>query len=411
MRRLTVGLAVAAIYCAPWIFGEHSYCAYAEAPVNPAFAAAQTKAQEEYQKVEDAFMTDQMDDVTKLASQAARQTQYLTPAQRDNLAFMRKEAPNIRPKWWPSVKSTTPVSFRASMWGKTFPANYQPSSGTLGVQYPVDYDPKTNRLIIVVSWRPNFIDNPKPLGGWLAKRMDMRQADFAQCTAWHELGHNYISLHLPAEDAIELYVNYGALFSCVQEFYADLTALRHASPKAVRTMMMFRLDDLYNPSDSESHSRGATHGTGSLMLSEFLAHPDAWPMVHFPPEVPADQIEINTLKYIYEHFDLKWSLAEYKLLHDFIDGWVKKNGDAVLRSKGLVKLPNGLEYHVMEPDDRDWQTKRDAWVADKLAELIKSGRADKPLTAEQKEKEKEDRPVIIGMRTGKHYFTGIDIPD
>ncbi|MFA7235720.1 MAG: hypothetical protein WC058_02555 [Phycisphaeraceae bacterium] len=410
MRRLTVGLAVIAIYCAPWIFGEHSYCAYAQTPVNPAFAAAQAKAQEEYQKVEDAFMSDQMDDITKLAGQAARQTQYLTPAQRDNLAFMRKEAPSIRPKWWPSVKSTTPVSFRAGMWGKSFMANYMPSEG-LGFQIPVDYDPQTNRLKFIVTWRPNFIDNPKPIEGWLAKRMDMRQADLGQCIAWHELGHNYISLHLPTEQAIELYSNYGQLFSTVQEFYADLTALRHASPKAVRTTMMFRLEELYDMSDSEPHCRGAALGTGTLMLCEFLTRPDAWPMIHFPPEVPASNVEVDTLQYIYEHFDPKWSLAEYKQLRDYIDGWVKKNGDAVLRSKGLVKLPNGLEYHAMEPDDRDWQAKRNAWITEKLNGIIKNGRADKPLTAEQKKQEKDDRPVMIGMRTGKHYFMGIVIPD
>jgi hypothetical protein len=286
----------------------------------------------------------------------------------------------------------------------------------MGLQAPIGVDPRTGRLLVIVSWRPAFVDSPKPLKGWLAEAHGLTQADLAEVIVWHELGHNYVTLNLSLRDAIELYSNHRMLFEHVQEFYADLTSLRHASPRACRMALMTRLSELYRYNEREPHTRAA-HGLGSLMLSEWLANPDDWPMVHFPPEVPEEHIERETIKYIYEHFDPKWSPAEYFALCRFIDRWVRTSGNRVLRGRGEVRLANRLEMKLMVGDDRDLQSKRDEWVAERLAKIIADGRAD-PKPEEENEKPGQVVRIIRNSRGGtivvrttdETHWDGIRIP-
>lgn len=402
---------------AGWTWGELSVTAFAQNEQTPAAtteAAPAAPAPElpvDYVKAVEAFMAGDGKNMTELVATALRTGgRALTPEHRRLLTEMRREAPAFDPTWWPSVRSSSNVSFKADMWKKRFTANYMPSE-TLGVQAPVGIDPATNRLQVIVSWRPSMVDSPKPLEGWLAKSHGMTQANLAEVIVWHELGHNYITLHLPIPQVMDLYQNHGMLYSHVQEFYADLTALRHCAPPAARTTLMFRLRELYDYHDSEPHTRAA-HGLAALMLVEWMQNPDKWPMIHFPPTVPQTNVELETIKYVYEHMDPKWSVEEYFGLHDFIDKWVVRNGDRVLKGRGQIRLPNNLQMMIMVSDDREDQAKRDQWIATRLQEIIKAGRADKPVEPEKKE-------TVVIMRDGKrieieressNYWDGIEIP-
>jgi hypothetical protein len=368
------------------LFGQHSVTAYAETP-------------ESYQKAAEAFMHGQAEELGDLISLAQGDARELTPEQRKALVEMRRASVKMKPRWWDRTRSTSNVSFKADMWGRAFSANYIPSD-ILGMQAPIGV--RNNRLVVVVTWRPAFIDNPKPLEGWLAEKHGLTQGDLGEVIVWHELGHNYITLNLHVRQALELYRNHEMLFHHVQEFYADLTALRHASPKAARTTLMFRTRELSSYDEREAHTRAA-HGLGALMLSEWLENPEKWPMVHFPPKVPATNVELETLKYVYQHFDPEWSPEEYFAMQDFIDRWVRRNGDRVLKGKGHIRLPNRQEMMLVASDDREMQPKRDAWVAERLAKLIEDGRADKP--------EKQEEPDLLRAELMEHgYWDGIVIP-
>ena len=394
MRRIGILVGIAWLL-AGWTWGELSVTAFAQTP-----DATAPELPEEYVQATESFMAGEGENMTRLVAAAMRNGRTLSRDQRSLLIRMRREAMNFDPKWWPNVRSTSNVSFKAEMWRKRFAANYMPSE-QLGMQAPIDIDPVTDRLKVIVTWRPNLVDNPKPLKGWLAQKHGITQANLAEVIVWHELGHNYITLHLPVAQALELYQNHGMLFSHVQEFYADLTALRHCEPKAARTTLMFRLTEMYGHRDNEPHTRAA-HGLAALMLVEWMENPDKWPMVHFPPKVPEKNVELETIKYVYENFDVKWSVEEYMALHDFIDGWVGRHGDRVLRGKGQIRLPNDLEMKLMVSDDREFQPKRDQWVAKKLEELIESGRADK-------KPGNPEKPKVTQI--GDHVmWTGIEIP-
>jgi len=342
---------------------------------DPAAAAraARKEAQEYYEKVERAYMQGRWTELTAALKISGRYNARLTRQQRMNLVYMRRSAREFRPSWWEATKSSSNRSFRAQIWNRWFIANYMPSE-LLGLQAPVGA--RDGRLVVIVSWRPSMVDNPRPLSGALAERLGLRKGDLGEVVVWHELGHNYISSFLPIRHVMELYTNHGLLYRTLQEFYADLTAVYHASPHARRAALLIRLDEIEANRESEPHTRAAL-GVGSLLLSEFLSAPQKWPSLHFPPKVPPSEPERNTILYVYRTMDKSWTLAEDRALRELVRKFTAAQGTLVLRKRGQVVLPNRLKFELMEPMDRKHQPQRDKWVSDRLEAIIKSGRADK----------------------------------
>jgi len=336
-----------------------------------------------YDKVEAAYMDGDVAILREHMRLLRLKSVKLDPNHRRLVMQMDKTARGFKPeKWWDNTKSPKNTSFKAAIWGKTFTANYMPTE-ILGVQALLpqgEYDRNGNfvvtKLDVVVSWRPNYVNKPDPLKGALAERHDLKVRHLGELIVWHELGHNYITTFLPVRTVVALYNQEAMAFTNLHEFYADMTAVYHSSPKASLAALMFRLDSLDFYDEMESHTRAA-HGIGSLLLAEFLANPDKWPNVHFPPSVPDKQVELNTLIYIYEHFDPKWSVAEDAQLRTLVNTYLKRYGRKTLTTGGKIQLPNRLHMYLMAAQDREPQEKRDKWVAEQLEKIIKSGRADK----------------------------------
>ena len=359
----------------------------AEKPKDPKLA----KAEEIYNQIVAAYMSAKWPELVEKCKAVARHTRYLNRQQRQDVIYIRKAAAGYRPSWWKATKSPSNASFRAAIWNRPFMANYIPSS-TLGVQQAY-YDYETNQITIIVSWRPEMVDNPKPAGGGLAKLHGMTKGDLGEVIVWHELGHNYITKFLPVAHVLELYRNHSMLFYHLQEFYADLTAVYHCSPRARRAALMIRLDSMRRNAEGEEHNRAA-QAIGALLIANFLAAPDKWPSVHFPPEVPKEDPERKTIIYVYEHFDPKWTLVEDRQLRKIIEDFVRTKGELTLRRRGEVMLPNKLSFKLITAQDREQQVKRDAWVTEKLQAIIKSGRADKPPKKGEKESPFDNRIEI-----------------
>ena len=348
--------------------------------------SAEDATPEAFQKLVDAFMDNDMDDMVTLLRDAKRVTSKLTPKQRKELMYINRNWKDIKPDWWESTASSKPVAFPAEIWAKRFKADYLPSA-YLGAQIPVMYDPYTNRIRVIVTWHPDGIDSNEKVDGKLAKRHDIRMRHMAECIVWHELGHNYISNSIPAQQAIDLYRNHEQLYHRAQEFYADMTALRHGSPKAMLTQLFIRTNELDRYDRLIPHTRPA-HAVGSVLLVEFMNNPDKWPMVRFPSEVPEKDVELYTIRYVYHNLDPDaWDVTQYNQLRTYVDNWIRRGGrgDAVLKQKGKVQLDNRLLMYFDSEKDRQWQEKRDRWVANKLKQLIKSGRAD------SKERDPDDK--------------------
>ena len=44
--------------------------------------------------------------------------------------------------------------------------------------------------------------------------------------------------------------------------------------------------------------------------------------MRFPPAVPRQQVELNTIIYIYEHWDPEWKIAEARALSELAGGFI-----------------------------------------------------------------------------------------
>lgn len=348
-------------------------------------AEMKAEATERYEAILSAYMNSRFDEFEEAMRGSGRYIRYLEPQQRGNVAYMRKSIQEFRPDWWDNTKSLERISFRARIWNRELTANYVPSRH-LGAQFPVGIE--GGKLLIVVTWRPSMVDNPRPMEGVLAERHRLRRGDLGEFIVWHELGHNYISEFLPLREVWLLYRDHQMLFMTLQEIYADLTGMYHSSPRGRLSGMLFRLGALDWDDQLQEHSRAAVI-IGSLLLTHMLDNIEDYPSVHLPPEVPATQVERNTIEYVYENIDPDWSVEEDRKLREFVNDFIRKQGERMLRRKGTIDLPNRLTLKVMDPEDREFQKQRDAWVAERLKEAIESGRADKPKEDGDKDDEEE----------------------
>ncbi len=369
----------------------------AQAPDPAPAPAAKTEQQERlelmkkdaevyYQTIETAFLNSDWEQLKILVPDALKQQRYLEAKTGAKLAGIRKDVQQMRPEWWSKCASPSNVSFKAEIWNRDFIANYIPSK-ELGFQGVIpegkwvrgrkgEYEMQVTALKVMVTWKPHLIDNPQLANGALSQRLGIRLGDLGEIIAWHELGHNYITSNLPMQGVVELYQNHRELYSHLQEFYADITAVVHASPRARRVVMLLRLEgfDYYDP--EESHARGS-HALGSIFLNEVLERPDAWPSVVFPPSVPKQQVELNTLIYVYENWRKEWTLDEDIALRDLYRKYITTQGEKTFRRRGVIDLPSGTSFALMAAMDQAFQPKRDEWVGRKLQALIDAGRADK----------------------------------
>jgi len=343
-----------------------------------------------YQKVERAYIDGRWDDLEALLGQFGAERRNLNAQEISDITAMRRQYPNYRPRWWKATHASSEVKFRAGIWGRNFVANYRPSTA-VGYQairaegrYVNTKDGEKfvpTKLEVWVTWKASMVDSPKAGEGGLAKHQGLTEGHMAEAIVWHELGHNYVTEFIPMKSVVALYTDHRLLFSHLQEFYADLTAIYHGSPKARLNAMLFRLNELAGNGFSEynrdsAHTRGA-HAIGALFLAKVLEDPKAWPSIHLPPEVPEKDVELKLINYVYETIEPTWTFREDEAWREFVGDWVKKYGTRALRSKGQVQLPNDLEFRIMFAEDRENQEARNRWLAAKLKAAIASGRADK----------------------------------
>jgi len=372
-----------------------------------------------YEALAEAYLSNDWDSVEKLRRSIRKHMRFLDRQQRMDVAYIQKNIKDFQPKWWGKCSSSSNISFKAAIWNRPLMANYMPTQmlGAQSVrakgQIRVDRRGRVERTItgldVIVTWKPSMVNSSTPGTGKLAEVHDMKLGELGEVIVWHELGHCYITNYLPMEHVVELYEQHAMLFSHLQEFYADLTAIQHASPKARRIAMILRLEGLDRYDDAEQHAR-ASHAIGSMILFEALENPDDWPSLHFPPSIPSQQVELNTIIYLYEYMDPNWSVKEARALREMAGDFIKRYGEKTLRSKGMVTLPAKYKFSLMAGQDHEHQTGRDAYVAQKLKALIDSGRAD-TLT----EDETYDPPLRRKLREGEEYIRTpddrrIDIP-
>lgn len=403
----------------PTVAADAATDATAEAEADDPTAVLREEAAAAYDEIAAAYLKNDWEALPLLTRSIRKHIRFLDRQQRLDVTYIQKSYKDFRPKWWNKCSSSSNISFKAGLWNRPLLANYMPTRalGAQSVQVKgevrVDRRGRVERKItgldVIVTWKPSMVNSNTPGTGKLADLHDMKLGDLGEVIVWHELGHCYITNYLPMEHVVTLYEEHGMLFSHLQEFYADITAIQHTSPKARRVALLLRLDGLDRYDDAEQHAR-ASHAIGSMILFEALENPDDWPSMHFPPSIPSQQVELNTIIYLYEHMDPKWSIKEARALRELAGDYIKKYGERTLRSKGVVVLPERHRFSLMAGQDHKYQAKRDTYVAEQLEKLIASGRADV-----LEDGETYDPPLRRPLRDGEEYTRDaealrIDIP-
>jgi len=332
--------------------------------------AKTAEAQTCYEKLVDTYLhydKASWDEALKASYEHNRQ---FSMKQRTDIAYMRRAATGYRPTWWKRTKSSTGVSFQVEVWGRAFPVKYVPSDA-LGASGILEFD-EHGRPQVAATWQPHLVDSMKPLGGDAAKAHQMRVGDEAEAIIWHELGHCYINANFNLDQLRELYFDYHILYMSLHEFFADLSALYHCSPPGRKATILIRISEVHWNDVNDPHVRGAL-GIGSYMLATILSEPEKWPNFHLPTVVPESDVERKCILYMYEHLDPHYTLEEDRQLRDLAGDLVKKHGTTIFRSKGTIPLPNKLIYKMTTSEDRDNQTERDKWVAERLKKAIDAG--------------------------------------
>ena len=340
-----------------------------------------------------AYMNSDWEAIKGLRKDMFRLGRFLRGENRKIFQKTKTDWKKFRPKWWKSCSSQKAVSFNASMWGSTFKANYLPS-GTTGFQavvpeYRIMQDKQGNLwkvvvdIKVLVTWHPSRIDSKSQLGGGLANKHGLTMNDFAETVTWHELGHNYVTVALPKKDVLMLYMKHKDLYDRLQEFYADMTAIRHVGPHARRLPCLMRLNELDDRDDSDPHY-SAARGVAALLVTEFMMHPEKWPSVHFPAELPEQEdLERYLFRYIYENWDKTWTIQEDLALRDLTEKYMRKEARNMLRKRGLMRLPNGQKMNLVPFNDRKMREEREAWYIKQLKVLRDSKRTDKKKTPKE----------------------------
>lgn len=360
-------------------------------------AAETAEAMEVWKRYELAYLAGKMDEVKEMYQEMRAKQRHLPREKQLAIRHMNDRAPNYRPTWWAGTKKQEKNSFKAEIWGRDFYANYVPTR-ELGLQavYPKqEFNQKTGEwevvdLIILVTWKPLMVDSTEAAGGKMSKIQGFTLGDIAEVIVWHELGHNYLTETISTRNNVELYDRYSDLYSTMHEYFADMAAIYHGTPQARKVAIQFRLEELDYYTMDSSHCRGA-HGIGAIIIADMLDNPEMWPSVRFPPAVPKQQVELNTIIYVYENLPKDWTVEEDIRLQELAEEFVMKKGEQTFKSKGEIPLPNRLKFKLMIGEDGENQIERDKWVTTKLEELISEGRADKLAEGQTYDPPKRDK--------------------
>jgi|GEM_PF-1415433 len=366
---LSLGAAVVAAPTAP-----------ARADAAAGLQAARDEAGKFHQKLLDEYMHSRWSDLEGSLKDWSKHNIYLTAAQRADVSYINQMFKEHRPSWWSQARSSTPVTFTATIWKKSFKANYMPS-GMVGAQQVIGVDPQGN-LLVVVSWQPHMVDSPKKARDEPAASHALTEGDLAEAIIWHELGHNYITRFLPAEHVKILYERYFMLFAALQEFYADATSLYHCSPQGRKALLFARAPGFLYAEETDPHYRGS-YALSALLLSWVLEEPKSWPSFRLPGKVPPEDVERRTIYYMYTHLSPAYTLAEDRRLREQVGKFMWSNGADILRRKGTLTLPNRQTFKLMPGDDRDFAPKREQWIKEKLQAAIAAKLTDDPALAER----------------------------
>ena len=329
--------------------------------------AARREATAAYEEAAKAYLNSRWTELKEALPAASRHTTRMTAQQRADLVYIRNTAPTFRPAWWKACKSTTEAKFRATIWGRSMVIDYAPSDH---MSITPRVDNQRMKVTLKLGWNPSQVDSSKPAAGSLAARHGLTEGDLGEVRVWRQIGCSYMTECLPLMTVVELHNNHQHIYWHLLYFYGNLTSMYHCSPKARRTALLMYSSEMKQKGSPEGYLR-ACRAISALFLTSVLADPSKWPSVNLPYDVPEGLTEEKTSAHVCGNIEPTWTIAEDRAWREALASFFRVNRERALRGRGAVLLPNKTVFMLMEPDDRKYQDKRDAWVKERLQKASK----------------------------------------
>ena len=309
-------------------------------------------------RIEKAYMAGDWDDLDAALRAAPKALGDLTDEQKADVAYVRTTLAQCRPAWWAACKAGKKTRIRQELLNARVMGYYAPGTGGVKVT--------SGRLgpVLTLEWDPQVMDSTeKGLYGY-------QKGDQTCLTTWGSLSTGEVLYRLlrarvsTDDEARKMRINRYLAFR------SNLNSVYFSTPPGRRYglhIYMAGFMDQWYPGPTT----GCRRAVCAMFLGEVLTKSDKYPSLPLPRNLPADQTE-KALGTHYK-FQLKrsalWTIGEDRAFREALKAFATANDKTVFNTE-IVKLPNGLEFHLdPDKDNASYREKRDAWIKEKFDAL------------------------------------------
>jgi len=312
-----------------------------------------------YTRVTKEYLDDKAEEAAQDLALNAKLIEALPASQKADVNYIKETLAECRPVWWGECKAGKKTLLKPlSVWGRPLVATYDPASKSgISVQW------QDAIMKVTVTWSSADMDNPahaehgyskgelNDLGVWCT----LGAAD-----GWSRVTLDMLQAMSKATPAMKLQL------SRYLDFRGNVGGVYYGMPRARRWglwLYMAAYMDKYSHGDAYMGRRAV----GAMFVTEVVAHPDKYPSIKLPREVPADGAEGKTALALKDWIEGHgWTVGEDKSIREAIKTFAMAN-EKTTQASNLVTLANGLTLALDPEVDKPLGVKRDEWVKDQLA--------------------------------------------
>ena len=314
-----------------------------------AYAAPPAAAPGSFKELSDLYLQGKLEDFS--AALSGFSDAALTPAEKTDLAYLKKAYAECRPAWWSLAKQGKPTQIDARVFND--PCSFAFDPKVKGVSFTQ----KGGDFSITIGWPANDMDNPGQAEHGYTK------GELADLGVWMNLGmaetwsaNRTLLTTLKPEQNKD--------FQRYIDFRGCLSGVYGSAPRARRWgLFLFMLNYMgkYDPGVTIAGRRAI----GALFIEEVVSHRSQYPSIKYPADMKdatEEKLAGHFRGAIEQH---GWTLAEDRSLREALLTFADANKD-IFKTQKLI-YPNKLEGSLDPDADKPLRAKRDAWLKEQLA--------------------------------------------
>lgn len=302
-----------------------------------------------YELIVQQYMTGKWEALDATIKTQAKEIGKFTPAQRQDLTYIKQSVLESRPAWWKPIKSGEKQDFRADVWGRAMNLTFDPKGKGVETKW------EGNKIQVSVTWSAGDMDNPDHAEHGFSKAELNHLNVFAtlgMAAAWTAIPPQTFSQISTEEQKALLWQSF--------DFHGNVTGVYYGTPRARQWGIWLYLHS-YQEKYQQMSNINARKAVAVAFLMEVLANPKKYPSIKLPDKLDSDKAEEKLALAVHVPMEKQgWTLAEDKTIRQAIRNFTAAN-ERVLQNGGAVTLPNGLGLLLDPKADEPLRVKRDAW--------------------------------------------------